>query len=211
LDLVEGSVREVGEAVQAELSRYVTGDRIVAGWFQFPDLNTAFSSAPDFENVPTHILVLPTRSKWSVLWYNTFLCNGYDSLCWNLASNYRFTTVHWSAHDELTTFQSGTHFIHRRHDGAEVIERTVQATQQDKRWHFYAIGRPLEEENVAEYDAKRKRDRLNERSLLSLLGRLGAKPWSEDFYAFPEQETFVIRRQSVSPSAARRSRDEVLL
>lgn len=211
LDLVEGSVREVGEAVQAELSRYVTGDRIVAGWFQFPDLNTAFSSAPDFENVPTHILVLPTRSKWSVLWYNTFLCNGYDSLCWNLASNYRFTTVHWSAHDELTTFQSGTHFIHRRHDGAEVIERTVQATQQDKRWHFYAIGRPLEEENVVEYDAKRKRDRLNERSLLSLLGRLGAKPWSEDFYAFPEQETFVIRRQSVSPSAARRSRDEVLL
>ncbi len=59
LDLVEGSVREVGAAVHAELCRYVTGDRIVAGWFQFPDLNAAFSSAPDFENVPTHILVLP--------------------------------------------------------------------------------------------------------------------------------------------------------
>ena len=92
-----------------------------------------------------------------------------------------------------------------------MIKRTVQTAQQDKRWHFYASGRPLEEENLAEYDAKRKRDRLNEGSLLSLLDRLGAKPWSEDFYALPEDETFVVRRQSVSPSATRRSREDVLL
>ena len=210
IGLSGSSVREVGEAVQAEITRYVTGDRIVAGWFQFPDLN-AFSSAPDFENVPTFILVLPTRSRWSVLWYNTFLCNGYNSLCANLTSNYRLTTVHWSAHDERTTFQSGARFIHRRRDGTEVIKRTVQAAQQDKRWHFYAIGQPLEQESLAQYDAKRKRDRLNEQSLLSLLGRLGAEPWSEDFYALPEEETFVVRRQSVSPSATRRSREEVLL
>ena len=170
-----------------------------------------FSSAPDFENVPTHILVLPTRSKWSVLWYNTFLCNGYNSLCANLTSSYRLTTVHWSAHDESTTFQASARFIHRRHDGTKVIERTVQASRQDKRWHFYATGRPLEEENLAEYEAKRKRDRLNEASLRSLLDRLGAQPWSEGFYAIPEEETFVVRRQSVPGSGIRRSREAVLL
>ncbi len=211
LDLVVGSVRAVSQAVQAEVTRYANGEQIAAGWFQFPDLDAAFSSAPDFGNVPTLILVLPTRSNWSVLWHNTFLCSGYDSLCANLTSNYRLTTIHWSAHDEWTTSQSGALFVHRRHDGTDVVKRTVQAAQQDKRWHFYAMGRPLDEENLTEYDAKRKRDRLNERSLLSLLGRLGAKPWPEDFYALPEQETFVIRRQSVSPSVARRSRKEVLL
>lgn len=211
LDLVEGSVREVGAAVHAEFSRFLKDEQIAAGWFQYPDLDAAFSSASDFANVPTSILVLPTRSKWSVLWYNTFLCSGYDSLCWNLTSNHHLTTIHWSAHDEWTTFQSGARFIHRRHDGTKLIERTVQATQQDKGWHFYAIGRPLEEENLAEYDAKRKRDRLNERSLLSFLGRLGAEPWSNDFYAIPEEETFVIRRPSAAPSVIRRSRQEVLL
>jgi hypothetical protein len=211
LDLVEGSVREVGEAVRAEVVRYLNGEPIVAAWFQFPDLNAAFSSVPEFANVPTHILALPTRSKWSVLWYNTFLCDGYDSLCWNLTSNHHLTTVHWSAHDEWTTSQSGALLTHRRHDGTKMIERTVQAAQQDKAWHFYAIGQPLEQEDVAAYEARRKRDRLNERSLLSLLNKLGAEPWSEDFYALPEEETFVIRRPSTAPSVIRRSREEVLL
>jgi hypothetical protein len=110
----------------------------------------------------------------------------------------------------MDNFSIGAHFIHRRHDGTEVIKRTVQVAREDKRWHFYAMGRPLEQENLAEYDPKRKRDRLNERSLLSLLSRLGAEPWSDDF-ALSEQETFFIRRLSAPPSVIRRSRQEILL
>jgi len=210
LDLVEGPVRAVADAVHAECSRFLMGERIDAGWHQFQDLGTAFRSARDFHNVPTHYLILPTRSKWTVLWNNSFLCGGYDSLCACLSSNHRLTTIHWSASDEWTTSQSGAHFIHRRHNGTDVVQRSVQAAQEDKRWLFYAIGQPLDEEILADYDVKRKRDRLNEQSLLALLGRLGARPWSEDFYALPEQECFVIRRPFPPPTVSKRSREEVL-
>ena len=210
LDLVEGSGRKVAEAVRAEFTRILQGENFDASWFQFGTFDAALGSALEFSNVPTHVLVLPTRSKWSVLWYNSFLCDGYDSLCSNLTTRHRLTTIHWSAHDEWTTFQSGARFIHRRHDGAKVIERIVQAAQQDKRWRFYTIGRPLKEESLEEYEAKRKRDRLNERSLLSLLNRLGAQPWSEEFYALPEQECFVLRRPAAPSTIVRRSREEVL-
>ena len=35
-----------------------------------------------FTNVSTCYLVLPTHSRWTVRWNNSFLCDGYDSLCW---------------------------------------------------------------------------------------------------------------------------------
>src|SRR6185503_5189563 len=106
LDLVEGSVEAVAAAVHAEVSRFITNDPIKTSWESFASLNTAFEAAPEFTNVPTFYLVLPTHSKWSVLWNNSFLCDGYDSLCHCLTMNHRLTTVHWSAHDEWTTFQS---------------------------------------------------------------------------------------------------------
>ena len=210
MDLVEGPVSKVAAAVQAEFSRVLKGEKIAAGWFQYPDLDAALSSAPDFDNVPTFVLVLPTRSKWSVLWYNTFLCDGYSSLCWCLTSNHRLTTIHWSAHDDWTTFQSGARFNYRRHNGTEVIERSVQSAQEDKKWHFYAIGEPLEEEILSDYDIKRKRDRLNEQKLLSLLERFDARPWSTDFYAIPEQECFVVRRPNAPSTVSKRTRADVL-
>jgi len=67
LDLVEGSVRRVAKALEEELSRILAGEGIVNRWGRFEDLDTAFGSAPDFGNVPTFFLVLPTRSRWTVL------------------------------------------------------------------------------------------------------------------------------------------------
>lgn len=174
LDLVEGSVEAVADAVHAEYSRFLNGERINASWSQFRDIDEAFRSVPEFRNAPTCILVLPTRSKWTVLWNNSFLCSGYDSLCWCLSSHHHLTTLHWSAHDEWTTFQSGASFTHRRHNGTTLVERSVYCGQEDERWVFYAAGQPLDEEDVSDYNARRRRDRLNERSLLALLSRLGA-------------------------------------
>lgn len=137
LDLVEGSVQSVAKAVHEECSRFLQGERLDAGWHQFQDLDAAFRAAPDFDNVPNVFLVLPTRSKWAALWNNSFLCDGYDSLCACLSSNHRLTTIHWSASDEWTTSQSGAHFIHRRHNGTDVVQRSVQAAQEDKRWLLF--------------------------------------------------------------------------
>jgi hypothetical protein len=210
LDLVEGPVRLVAGAVEAELTRTLAGERVIGSWARFEDLDAAFRFAPDFGNVPTFFLVLPTRSKWIVLWNNSFLCDGYDSLCWCLTSHHFLTTIHWAAHDEWTTFQSGASFTYRQHDGANLVERSVYCGQEDKRWLFDAVGQPLDEENTNEYAATRKRDRLNEQNLLSLLGRLGARPWSEDFYALPEQECFTILRPSPPATVLKRTREQVL-
>ena len=210
LDLVEGPVEAVGAAVETELKRFLEGERLATSWNSYPDLDAAFRAAPEFASVPTFYLVLPSRSRWTVLWNNSFLCDGYDSLCWCLTTNHRLTTVHWSAHDEWTTFQSGAGFTHRRWDGSKVIERFVHVAQEDKRWTFHEGGEPLREEDVSCYRAKRKRDRLNESVLVQFLARLGATPWSEDFYALPEQRCFVAQRPEVPATVIRRRASDVI-
>jgi hypothetical protein len=210
LDLVEGPLDAVATAVETEVRRFLGGEAVVAAWESFADLDAAFRAAAEFANVPTFYLVLPSRSRWTVLWNNSFLCDGYDSLCWCLTQNHGLTTVHWSAHDEWTTFQSGASFHYRRMEGATMLERSVSASQEDKRWIFFEDGTPLPEEDLAAYGAKRKRDRFNETLMSRLLLRLGASPWSEDFYALPEQPSFVVRRPRPPASVLRRSRSEVV-
>jgi hypothetical protein len=210
LDLVEAPLDKVAYAVHAEYSRFTKGEHLETGWHRFQDLEAAFLAAGYFENIPTFMLVLPTRSKWTVLWNNSFLCDGYDSLCWNLSRSYGLTTIHWSAHDEVTTFQPSAQFTHRKHDGVGLVERYVYCAREDKKVLFGMNGKPLPEENIDGYLAKRTRDRMNERVMLELLHRLDARPWSENFYALPEQECYSIRRSSPPGSVSRRSPNEVL-
>ena len=210
LDLVVGGVQEVGAAVETEVKRFIEGERLVTSWNSYPSLDAAFRAAPEFANVPTFYLALPSRSRWTVLWNNSFLCDGYDSLCWCLTMKHGLTTMHWSAHDEWTTVQSGAGFTHRRWDGSKIIERTVHAAQEDRRWTFHESGEPLLEEDLSSYRAKRKRDRLNESAIVQLLDRLGAAPWSEDFYALPEQRCFVAHRPEAPATVIRRRASEVV-
>src|SRR5262245_38651700 len=107
LGLVEGPVEAVAAAVETELRRILRGERVVTFWEAYTSLDAAFQAAPEFANVPTFYLVLPSRSRWTVLWNNSFLCDGCDSLCWCLTKNHRLITMHWLAHDKWTTFQSG--------------------------------------------------------------------------------------------------------
>ena len=213
LDLVEGSVETVAAAVDVEVRRFVknlTSELVVSSWEAYPNLDAAFQAAPEFANVPTFYLILPSRSRWTVLWNNSALCDGYDSLCWCLTNNHGLTTIHWSAHDEWTTFQSGAGFTYRRLDGSTVVERSVQAAQTDSRWDFEEYGEPLFEEDLAAYQTKRKRDRLNESLLSQLLSRLGASPWSEEFYALPEQQCFVVQRPEAPATITRFRAEEVV-
>jgi len=210
LDLVEGAVENVAEALHQEVSRFVQGEVVAKAWEACPELDSAFCMASEFANVPTVYLVLPTRSRWSVLWNNSFLCDGYDSLCWCLTAHHGLTTIHWSAHDGWTSFQSGATFTHRRRLAGQVVERTVHAGQTDNHWDFITVGQPLPEEDLDGYAARRKRDRLNEERVSALLARLGAKPWQEGFYALPQSRVFVMRRVNPPRTVARRSRADVL-
>ncbi len=210
LDLVEGPVEAVAAAVQVEVGRFVGTEPLRASWHAYTSIDTALEATPEFANVPTLYLVLPTRSRWTALWNNSFLCDGYDSLCWCLTKNHSLTTIHWSAHDEWTTFQPGASFCHRRWDGANVVERSVHAAQEDNRWHFFEAGDALPEEDARAYLARRKRDRLNELLVSQLLARLGASPWSEDFYALPEERCFVLQRSKAPSTILRKAPSEVL-
>jgi hypothetical protein len=210
LDLVEGSVEAVAAAVETEVRRFVGSEPVASSWETFLSLDSAFRSAPEFANIPTFHLVLPSRSRWTVLWNNSFLCDGYDALCWCLTKHHALTTVHWSAHDRWTTFQSGASFHLRRSAGSTMVERSVHVGQEDNRWTFFEHGEPLPEEEVTSYRARRKRDRLNEVLVSQLLGRLGASPWSDEFYAFPEQRSFVVRRPEAPATVIRRRVSEVV-
>lgn len=210
LDLVEGEIERVASAIHEEVQRFVGDERIETRWEEFADLDAAFGAAADFANVPTVYLVLPTDSNWTVLWNNSFLCNGYDSLCLGLTKKYGLTTVHWSAHDEWTSFQSGAAFCYRRRTGASVIERGVQVAQEDRRWHFFESGDPLVEEDVEGYRVKRTRDRLNEARVAELLAALGARPWHEDYYALESTPAFVLERSNAPATILRRQRADVL-
>jgi hypothetical protein len=210
LDLVEAAAEHVAAAVETEVRRFLKDAPVSGSWTTVPDLDAAFSIPPVFANVPTYFLVLPTHSRWTVLWNNSFLCDGYDSLCWCLTRNHGLTTVHWFAHDEWTTMQSGAGFTHRRRDDARVAERSVYCAQEDKEWHFHAKGTPLPEEMLEQYSAPRKRDRLNEARMMALLHRLDADPWSDGFYAVPERKIFVLERLEIPATITVRTRAEVL-
>lgn len=211
LDLIEGSSEEVAAAVAdhfREVARY-SDDEIATEWRTFADLDAAFSSVAFFDNVGSRMLLLPTRSRWVVLWTNNFLCGGFDHFAQGITLGAGLTTIHWSAHDTTTTFQPGATFHLRRLDDTGLVERLVQAARTDRHWDFFERGEPLPEEDVDGYRARRKRDRMNERRLMELLGRLNARPWDEAWYALPEQPVYRLERPS-PPSAPRREISDVI-
>lgn len=185
LDLIEGSAEQVARAVGVELARIVPNESLLAEAVSCVDLEGVFSTLRYLSTVPTVFVVAPTHSKWSVLLVNGALCDGYDAMCHCLTSNHGLTTVHWSAHDDQTTFQPGAGFTHRRMVDGVMVQRSVQTAANDGRWTFVEVGEPLPEEDIPRYAARKKRERLDEASMQALLGRLGARPWSSEFYALP--------------------------
>jgi hypothetical protein len=205
LDLVKAGTPEVAHAVAAEVTRYTADhDKADPTIESRPlvSLPSALSAVKYSTNVPTSILVLPTNSDWTVLWNNSTLADGYDSLCSNLTSRFGFETVHWLANDEGATFQPGATFCFRRLRDGGVVKRSIHASLNDGSWTFLEHGVPLPEEDLANYRKRRIRDRFNEAVVMSLLARLGARPWSEEYYA-SGQPYFCVQRIGYSESICR--------
>src|SRR4051812_33600030 len=99
LDLVRSPVETAAEAILAEVTRFVAGWPLRGDWVPFSSLGHVFGSVAAFTNVPTVFFALPTRSEWTVLWNNSFLCDGYDALCFCLTRNHGLDTVHWRSSD----------------------------------------------------------------------------------------------------------------
>ena len=192
LDLVRAPIKVAASAVLTEVTRFVEGGQLSSTWVPFASVDQVFGSVAIFTNVPTVFFVLPTHSDWTVLWNNSFLCDGYDSLCWCLTTNHAMTTMHWRSSDEDAVFQAGSSFTFRSHAESRLNERSVYCCKNDKRWEFDAVGGPLPEEDLPAYLARRKRDRLNEQGMLNFLRKLGARPWEDDFYQ--AGEAFRIER-----------------
>jgi hypothetical protein len=210
LDLVLGPVEAVADAMLAEVSRFLQGQPLSSGWVQTPSLDSMFGSINWFTNVPTVFYILPTRSAWTVLWNNSYLCDGYDSLCWNLTRNHGLQTMHWISSDEDSTMQAGTSFTFRSGSGEAMVERSVYCGRNDRRWIFEAYGEPLPEEDLAGYTSRRTRDRLNEKRLMALLESLGSRPWDETFYALGDYKAFRVERTSYPTSISRKQFAEIV-
>src|SRR5262249_54437601 len=125
LDLVRGPADVVASAVLAEVTRFVDGEPLSARWVSFDSPAGGFASVDVFPTVPIVYFVMPTWSEWSVLWNNSFLCDGYDSLCWCLTSRHGLPTVHWKSSDADAVFQAGSLFTARRRVGGDMVERSV--------------------------------------------------------------------------------------
>lgn len=100
-------------------------------------------------------------------------------------------------------------FTYRQVKDRDVFERTVRVAQQDGKWLFFESGEPLIEEDVQLYRARLKQDRINEERVSHLLARLGASPWSEEFYDF-SKPIFVIRRRMKPSTIITRDQKDVL-
>lgn len=183
LDLVRAPVKAAAAAVLEEVTRFAAGDQLATDWVAFASLNDVFGCVAEFDNVPTVFYVLPTCSDWSVMWNNSFLCDGYDALCWCLTTNHALTTMHWRSSNEDAVFQAGSSFTFRSMSESGLRERCVYCCKNDARWEFHAVGEPLPEEDLQAYSARRTRDRLQESGILKLLEGLGARPWRDEFYA----------------------------
>lgn len=200
MDLVEATPTVTAEAVLTQLCRFLEPEPLTVSEVSFRNLDSLFGSIDSFTNVPTRFLCLPTHSAWTAIYYNSFLCDGYDSLCHCLSHFHDLRTIHWESADETAIAQPGTILIHRQPcDGEPVRERTVSCTQQDRHWTFYESGPPLKEEDIMLYSQRIKSRRFNEEVSLALLAHMGAHPREESFYDF-SQPVHCIERTDFSDS-----------
>jgi len=163
-DLVECSCDDLSLAILREVDRYTHSEQgIICKTEKYHNINSVFASVTNLTNVPTMFYIIPTKSIWSVLWSNSYLCDGYDSLCSNLTERYGYATVHFSSHDDTTTFLPGSTMVYRRSSADGVLERRVQASIDDNdKWYFSATG-PQQDFELHENYAERKiKNRLKE-------------------------------------------------
>ncbi len=186
LTLVRAPIRQVAKAMKAEGKRAFHSEGIVYDydWVCRNSIDDLFRSVEKFTYGSTMEYALPTKGGWTVIWNNSSLCTK-ENLAYRLTTFQKVETLSFYSTDRNSTQLAGTCFEHfSPTQKEEVIARNVYCCNQGSRWHFEQYGVPLPEEDIEQLAVKRKRDRLNEATLMALLERLGVHPWKEDTYDF---------------------------
>jgi hypothetical protein len=187
MTLVRAPIRSVAKALTADGQRAKerTGAIYEFDWIRRSSIDDVFRSIEKFTDWPTLTWALPTRGRWTVIWNNYSLCTGHKTLARWLTRFQKLETIYFYSTDKNSTQLAGTLFTRCMPDKSEdVIEREVYCCNHGSRWGFEQHGTPLPEEDLERYNARRKRERLNEAGLMDLLERLGVHPWRESTYDF---------------------------
>jgi hypothetical protein len=203
LDFAKGRFQNVAAAIESEVRRFIGRELLSKEEMSVRNMSEVFGAPRMLDNVGLHYFIIPTHSEWTAIWTSTFLCAGYDSLSFCLTQNHGFETVHFHSSDSGGPFQPGTVFSHRSKAG----ERNISAIQEDARWIFHVSGTPLPEEDVSLYQTKKISARWNSTALLSVLGRIHIRPWSDDYYDL-SAPVIHLERRAAPRTVARMSREE---
>ena len=207
LDLVRAPLAKVAEHLASEIVRTIGPYK--ATWIEPRNLHDVFATVTTFTNFPTTFFALPARNGWTVLWNNSFQCDGYSSLAYNLTRLHCVDTLHFSSSDTDGPGLAGTTFAWHPASGGGEHTRTLYCASQGKRWTFHATGTPLPGEVLADYGKRLIRERMNERKMMALLATLGAEPWREAFYDF-SVPAFRVDSLDVPPATKSRLPSEVV-
>ena len=192
-DLIEGNVNDISDSIIKELNRIVPNESIIQEFKKYDSINDLFYSLNILTNIPTKFYLIPTKSKWAVLWNNSFLCSGYDSLMYMLSNKYNLKTIHCYLSEKQGIFSEGYNFTYREKKNNELKERYIYCAKEGSIWKFFQKGEPLKNENVDLYTNRIKKKRLNENIMIDLLIKLGANPWSESFYDYSKKICLIER------------------
>jgi hypothetical protein len=144
---------------------------------------------PLVSNMATRYLVTEAANpNWTLLLHNHATVRFDLALsCW-LTQVSRTRAVGWYCQEHTLKRQRGSDFsgcpgganffIHA--DG--ILVRSIDSVYEGKTWRFAQFGTPYDFEQVAQYAAPRKKDRLTCTMVRDYLATLNLFPWEERFY-----------------------------
>ncbi|MCL2147741.1 MAG: hypothetical protein FWH47_00135 [Methanomassiliicoccaceae archaeon] len=208
--LVLGDATEVADAIFNEMRKYTKDengielDRPILGNFDDAIYNNKFT-------VPiTRVIAFPTRTEWTIIWNNSFLCDGWDSLCYNLTRSCNYDTFHFCSHDAITTMLPGSYFYYRWVENEVLKERYAWACKNDSgRWEFIEKGETRYFETVEDYEDRMIKNRLNEDKMEKIFDKMGINPWERTSYRYNEPY-FQITRTKYPETTKEKDVDKII-
>jgi len=187
-DLVMSTQKKAFKACFSELSRSYN-KKIKSKSISVSSINEVFQNPPGYTTYPSHTYVISTHTKWTILWCNTFHCNGFDTLGWNVTKHHGIPTIHYEASDSDAFYQAGSKWYHRT---GKSTTRVLSAIKEDKKWIWFADGPLQSYEDSDNYEQRMIKKRLNENIVNDYLNIIGFNPNTDPFNF--SQDVYVIYR-----------------
>jgi hypothetical protein len=212
-ELVCGKTDDIAKNIFLEVKKYSKGNSeisLIQNKMDNPH-EIIYRNNNILTNIPTKIFVFPTITEWAIIWNNSFLCDGWDSLSYNLTRLYKYKTLHFNSHDTKTTFLPSSCFHYRFWNGNDIQERYVWTGVNDNnKWEFIEKGTVCDFEDIKNYKNKIIKNRLNEKIIAELLGEIGVNPWEEKYYNYNEVY-YEINRTKYPETIQEKALSEVLM